>query len=1306
MKKVKIIIPVYNGLEYLKQTVVSLISNTDTNLYDLILVDNGSDRDTKKYLKGLVSTRPNIELLTSSKNLGFAGGNNLALDLINKQKDWEYVCFLNSDVVLPKKWLSHLLEVFRSDRVGIVGPVSNAAGGWQGRKGEYRKLEEYFSFADTTYETYKNRHDRYSTVAHIVGLCMLVSRKCCKKVIKFDELFIKGNWEDSLTGDRCIPVLEDNLVDVIPLEDLFERYKKDIIYREDGKEEIRLKEIKTISLEKVDEYSNKWLSQKQLEARKLLDQGLDEETIAKRLNISKSSVADRLRPYKKAKNSGISNRYTTSTWANIKKIVRHKTDKDMYRVSYKLGETICTNDHSLVVVENNKLVEKKPLELGDTPLLKVDQIDKTQDLKEIDLLKYVAKHPLFCRLSYNNTHFWLESKHSKRSIKVRRLLKVQSEEFKSFCRLLGAYIAEGSNGLGVCSSNLTWLEELKRDYKIVFKKAASIGKIGKKGSLTFDRRRDKYYKSNDDVYVLRFLGGMSVSSLFSTLCGSTSKDKRLPSFIFSVDREYQKILYLKMLEGDGHFSGRKELKNHLKGWCYYSKSLTLISGVSFLLTQQQQRHTIHYWSESDTYSLKTVTRYGSVLNKSKVVKYNYKGYVYDLEVDNKTHTFVDACGQIVVHNTDMCLRARLGGYDIYIDQSVFIHHYFNKSFQKNALDSRKLFLENKKRFYDKWNQLNDETPQKLVGMCRVKNGVPYIEKTLEEVSKFCDEIVVLVDQHTTDNTEEVCKKFPKVVDLQREKPHEYNEAYSRNYVFNMAKRRNPTWIWAIDHDEYPEPKMIRMKDQLMRPYDPQIMCWTFPVVQHWKNERLYRKDGLWGGFRQGRMFRYLPDQQIGGNSDDLIHSGSTPSFPLGSVGHSSIRIRHFGNIDKDYRHKKYLWYTKIDANKNLDMILGANVVKDYYWRLYYGKPSPENIDKDSITWKVIKKDWKEFNKDYQEQKPKYGEFFDEDCYRHIVDEKGLVLEEYTDGTGITLCMIAKNEEGYIGQAINSVTSIVDDIVVVDTGSTDDTKNIARSLGAKVIELDWDVYDTSKGFSFPRNLSIKEAKTPWILRIDPDEYITPGVLPKILELIKKPVDGYIFPIQNYLEDPKTNKNAKWVLSETCRLFRNLPGLEYKNLVHEELDDSWLKIAKERKEKGKPDLLIKKIEYPIQHFGYLRGLDFVNTKFKKYCGLGDRQIDMMPNDPRAYFNTAVHHYHIGDYKEALKRYKKVIELDPTHWMALSDIASLFFNFGNYLKAKQYANLALKHLRKHDHPIQKDKLLNNLKIINVKLLENLVF
>src|SRR3989338_6646287 len=97
---------------------------------------------------------------------------------------------------------------------------------------------------------------------------------------------------------------------------------------------------------------------------------------------------------------------------------------------------------------------------------------------------------------------------------------------------------------------------------------------------------------------------------------------------------------------------------------------------------------------------------------------------------------------------------------------------------------------------------------------------------------------------------------------------------------------------------------------------------------------------------------------------------------------------------------------------------------------------------------------------------------------------------------ISLCMIAKNEEKHIEECLNSVKDIVDEIIIVDTGRTDKTKQIGKKFNAKIFDFKW-VDD----FSAARNKSLKHATKDWILVLDADEVVESIDLNKIKELTK-------------------------------------------------------------------------------------------------------------------------------------------------------------------------------------------------------------
>jgi len=236
---------------------------------------------------------------------------------------------------------------------------------------------------------------------------------------------------------------------------------------------------------------------------------------------------------------------------------------------------------------------------------------------------------------------------------------------------------------------------------------------------------------------------------------------------------------------------------------------------------------------------------------------------------------------------------------------------------------------------------------------------------------------------------------------------------------------------------------------------------------------------------------------------------------------------------------------------------------------------------------------------------------------------------------ITLCMIAKNEEEKIANAIESVKKIVDEIVLVDTGSTDKTKEIAKSLDAKVYDYNWD-----DDFSDARNFSLSKCTSDWILILDCDEVIAKDDLDKIKELVEdKLAIAYKF-IQRSYEHKKTglkwndNDNkysesrgyAGWQYRGIVRLFRNDKRIKFEYNIHETVKPSILKIGK-----------ILNSDIPIHHFPK-------NTKQKEkmYLGLLKDKVKEYKN-ANAYAELAIHLYGMGKLDEAREYAKKATELN---------------------------------------------------------------
>lgn len=173
-EKVSIVILVKDALKYFKLCLESVVRYTFN--YELIIVDNDSDSQTKKYLSEQ-QAKYGFTLITNKENKGYSYGNNQAIKIAT----CNYFCFLNSDCVVTKNWLSRLMKGFNQPDAGVVGPSTCWAGGNQMIKALSSRRNNM-----TLNEINAIRLDSGIADIDLMGFCYLVSKKVIDKIGVFD----------------------------------------------------------------------------------------------------------------------------------------------------------------------------------------------------------------------------------------------------------------------------------------------------------------------------------------------------------------------------------------------------------------------------------------------------------------------------------------------------------------------------------------------------------------------------------------------------------------------------------------------------------------------------------------------------------------------------------------------------------------------------------------------------------------------------------------------------------------------------------------------------------------------------------------------------------------------------------------------------------------------------------------------------------------------------------------------------------------------------------------------------------------
>ena len=221
---------------------------------------------------------------------------------------------------------------------------------------------------------------------------------------------------------------------------------------------------------------------------------------------------------------------------------------------------------------------------------------------------------------------------------------------------------------------------------------------------------------------------------------------------------------------------------------------------------------------------------------------------------------------------------------------------------------------------------------------------------------------------------------------------------------------------------------------------------------------------------------------------------------------------------------------------------------------------------------------------------------------------------------ISLAMIVKNEEAALAHCLDSVKALADEIIIVDTGSTDKTIDIARGFGAQVYRFEW-----RDDFSAARNESLKYCKGDWVFILDADEAVDPADHAKIKDACQNPrADAYSLITRTYtptsvessldagvgpnVSDYQEGGHLPFYADNTgLRLARLFDGLAFKGRIHETLGQS---LASHEKTIGALGAV-------IHHYGKLHA-GREEQKAQYYFTLARQEFDDDPASEQAQFN----------------------------------------------------------------------------------------
>jgi tetratricopeptide (TPR) repeat protein len=217
---------------------------------------------------------------------------------------------------------------------------------------------------------------------------------------------------------------------------------------------------------------------------------------------------------------------------------------------------------------------------------------------------------------------------------------------------------------------------------------------------------------------------------------------------------------------------------------------------------------------------------------------------------------------------------------------------------------------------------------------------------------------------------------------------------------------------------------------------------------------------------------------------------------------------------------------------------------------------------------------------------------------------------------ISLCMIVKDEEGHLPACLGCVADLVGEIIIVDTGSTDATRDVARHCGAHVHEFSW-----CDDFAAARNQSLHHATGDWIFWLDADDRIDETNRLRLRSLFANLPDDNVAYLMRYvaLEDGGPGRTSA---VDHAKLFRNLPQIRWEYRVHEQILPAVTRLG------GR----IQPTEVVIHHLGY-QDAAVARRKLERNRRLLEFDAAAHPDHPVILFNLGRTNLRLGRVAEAV-------------------------------------------------------------------------
>jgi len=597
---------------------------------------------------------------------------------------------------------------------------------------------------------------------------------------------------------------------------------------------------------------------------------------------------------------------------------------------------------------------------------------------------------------------------------------------------------------------------------------------------------------------------------------------------------------------------------------------------------------------------------------------------------------------------DFCLRARLAGFRNHIAGDVFIHHYGSRSFIGNKIDYRSTLTGNRKLFSQKWSGIPSDSitgktlivtsvldnAQELADRGRIDAAISHLASGIGKVPDQPDLYhalaEILLDAERYQEALDALNTMPGVLKREQRSLVLFGTCQEGLGLLDAAERSVEQALQQPSSDA----AVLNLKGRLAHARNQTA------EAASWFQKAIDIDPGFGEPHTNLGIVTWLSGAQDNGIS--LMERG----FILSPTSRVCAARYHEAITELQALGKAEAFFIEALALHPVNRRL-AFLCIDLFIRQ------------------------EKFDRAMQEIERAMAEFDIEDgllsaalAVREKIGAKQALQGNTTKGS-LAVSMIVRNEEKNIVRCLLSVKPIADEMIVVDTGSSDRTRDIAKALGAQVYDLPW-----SGDFAAARNFSLSKATAAWVLSLDADEVISELDHARLKEVLRasKPA-AYSIVTRNYTKQvgsqgfisnngayPREEAGMGWFPSEKVRLFPNQRAICFENPVHEFVEGTVRKAG----------LPIHPADIPVHHYGRLDA-ERLAEKGESYYLIGKKKLEEKGgNDPKALFELAVQAGELKKFEEARLLFEKLVSLNPRYPFALFNLGFTYMELGLYQEA----------------------------------------